>query len=522
MDFTDVGACPREWKPLSVANAARYSGSTKIHRILIIKNSTLLFLIQSRRLFVVTGSNSASAGDSAPLDDEIYRELVHHSTDELYIIDPSSGEIKDVNRTACEQLGYDREALTGMRIHDIDASGVTEEWTDSSWIEDQDLDEPIELRHRRRDGSTYPVSVSASLTTISPGRTCLFAIARDITERQAQQRAIEQMRDRFQTIFERSNDAILIVDPEEDSILEANKRSVDLLGYSKDELREIGPSEIHPHELQALNEFFNDIIENEEGYTDSLTCRRKSGERIPAEISASKITLDGQAYILAIIRDMRELRERERELERQNKRLEEFNRVVSHDLRNPLNIALGSIDEISEETESESVERARSALERMEALITDLLEYAKRGQESIDITDVDLAQIVQGCWDNVDTADATIVTNTDAIIRADRAQLQQLFENLIRNAIEHGGEDVTVTVGDLENGFFVEDDGPGIPPEHREDIFESGFSTASSGTGFGLSIASEIAEAHDWSISLGDSPTGGARFEIAGVERVSG
>jgi PAS domain S-box-containing protein len=469
----------------------------------------------------VTGSDTVSAADSAPLDDEVYRELVHHSTDELYIIDPSTGAIEDANRTACENLGYDRDTLTDLRIHDIDASGVTEEWNDDSWIEEQDLEGPIEFKHRRRDGTTYPVAVSASLTTISPDRTCLFASARDVTERKARQRALEQMRDRFQTIFEQSNDAIVIVDPRDDSILEANDRSVDLLGYSKDELLQMGPSDIHPNELEELNEFFDAVIENADGFTDSLHCKRKSGERVPAEISASKIQLEGQEYILAIIRDMRELRERELELERQNERLEEFNRVVSHDLRNPLNVALGSMEEIDEESDAEAVDRARSALERMNDLIEDLLEYAKRGRESIETADVELRSVAEGCWENVDTHEATIVTETGATIRADGAQVQQLFENLIRNAVEHGGPDVTVTIGDLEDGFFVEDDGPGIPPEYRDEIFESGFSTDPAGTGFGLSIAAEIAEAHDWSITLGEAANGGARFEITGVGRVA-
>jgi signal transduction histidine kinase len=78
---------------------------------------------------------------------------------------------------------------------------------------------------------------------------------------------------------------------------------------------------------------------------------------------------------------------------------------------------------------------------------------------------------------------------------------------------------VTVTVGDLDGGFYVADDGPGIPPDERDDIFDAGYSTSVEGTGFGLNIVQRIADAHDWSVDVTESQSGGARFEITGVDR---
>jgi signal transduction histidine kinase len=92
------------------------------------------------------------------------------------------------------------------------------------------------------------------------------------------------------------------------------------------------------------------------------------------------------------------------------------------------------------------------------------------------------------------------------------------LENLFRNAIEHGGEDVTIRVGGLSDGFYVEDDGPGVPEDARDEVFEVGYSTSPDGTGFGLNIVKEIAEAHNWEITLTEGTTGGARFEITNVE----
>ncbi|WP_239640455.1 sensor histidine kinase [Halogeometricum pallidum] len=90
------------------------------------------------------------------------------------------------------------------------------------------------------------------------------------------------------------------------------------------------------------------------------------------------------------------------------------------------------------------------------------------------------------------------------------------MENLFDNAVRHGGERVTVTVDRLSDGFSVEDDGPGIPAEERDDVFEYGYSTADDGTGFGLNIVAEIADAHDWDVAVSEGD-GGARFEVTGV-----
>lgn len=95
-----------------------------------------------------------------------------------------------------------------------------------------------------------------------------------------------------------------------------------------------------------------------------------------------------------------------------------------------------------------------------------------------------------------------------------------LRENLVRNAVEHGSDDVTVTVGDLENGFCGADDDPGIPADERESVFDAGYSTADDGTGFGLSTLKQVADAHGWNSTLTESEGGGARLEIAETERV--
>jgi signal transduction histidine kinase len=216
----------------------------------------------------------------------------------------------------------------------------------------------------------------------------------------------------------------------------------------------------------------------------------------------------------------RRLAERTAELERQNDRLEEFAGVVSHDLRNPLEVARGRTELAREECDSDHLAAVERAHDRMTALIDDLLTLAREGDPVTDAEPVDLGRVVGSCWRTVDTVDATLRNEAEGMILADEGRLRQLLENLIRNAIEHGGEGVSVTVGTLPDGFYVADDGPGIDPDRREEVFDAGHSTSQSGTGFGLRIVEQVADAHGWSVRAVESEAGGARFEVTGIESV--
>ncbi len=203
-------------------------------------------------------------------------------------------------------------------------------------------------------------------------------------------------------------------------------------------------------------------------------------------------------------------------LERQNEKLERFASIASHDLRNPLNVLAGWLELAEETGDPEQFEKCRQAIERMTRLIDDLLRLARAGAVIDETQQVDLETLVERSWQNVETGDARLRVETDRRIEADGERLQQLLENLVRNTVEHADGPATITVGDLDDGFYVADDGPGIPAEKHEAVFESGYTTAS-GTGFGLAIVREIADAHGWTVDLAESEKGGARFEFTGV-----
>ncbi|TYT61757.1 ATP-binding protein [Natrialba swarupiae] len=206
-----------------------------------------------------------------------------------------------------------------------------------------------------------------------------------------------------------------------------------------------------------------------------------------------------------------------RELEAQNDRLEEFASVVSHDLRNPLNVARGYLEELQERVDDPSLDEIKIAHDRMETLVDELLSLSRAGRTIDQREPVPLTEVAVRSWQLVDTESATLELPEDRLtIAADRSRLCQLLENLFRNAVEHGGDSPAVSVGPLESrdGFYVADDGPGIPPGDREAIFERGYTTRTDGSGLGLLIVARIAEAHDWSIIVTESESGGARFEF--------
>jgi len=243
----------------------------------------------------------------------------------------------------------------------------------------------------------------------------------------------------------------------------------------------------------------------------------------------TRLTVQGAfAGVVAVAREISDQRERERELERQNERLDEFVSVVSHDLRNPLTVANGHLELVREECDSDHVDAVARAHDRMEALVDDLLALAREGEDAVEIEPLGLGDLSEDCWRNVAANGAELVVDTDATVYADRSRLARLLENLFGNAAEHGTDDgdgdaaearVTVTVGDTDDGFYVADDGVGIPPEEREQVFESGYSTSLDGTGFGLRIVAQIADSHGWTVDVTESEAGGARFEFGEVRR---
>jgi signal transduction histidine kinase len=221
--------------------------------------------------------------------------------------------------------------------------------------------------------------------------------------------------------------------------------------------------------------------------------------------------------IMGVATEITTQKEYERQLERQNDRLDNFASMVSHDLRNPLNVVQGRLELALADEDTTHLDPALRAATRMGELIDDMLWLAKQGQDLDSVEPVDIDTLATEAWALVDTVDARLTVETDATIEADRSRLAQVFENLFRNAVEHGGEDVSVTVGRTGSGLYVADDGPGLSEAELATATEIGYSGRPDGTGLGLAIVDDVAAAHGWTLELDDSEAGGLRVEFDGV-----
>lgn len=195
---------------------------------------------------------------------------------------------------------------------------------------------------------------------------------------------------------------------------------------------------------------------------------------------------------------------------------DEMASAISHDLRNPLNVAKLNIEQAKREDEDELLEATEAALDRIEEIIDESMTLKKLSEPVEETKPIDLGQITENCWRTIDTADASLAIDKSAVFEGEENRVKRLLENLIRNAIDHSQNDVTITVGSMneKEGFYLQDTGPGIDSSIEDDIFNQGFSTDSCGTGLGLSIVTAIAEAHGWTIQLDSDYDAGARFEI--------
>jgi len=496
-------------------------------------------------------------------------EALFEQSPDMINVHDGEGRLLDPNPRLVEETGYDESELTGMKIWELDRAIDPDEAVALWEGMDPGDRERLEGVYRRRDGSTFPVEVHIRRLDLDRDDDRFMAISRDITERTERERERERTIAFLERLYDVATDAEL--DPEEKitRLLEVGPEELDLpYGYLTrievdDDLSGGGTQTIVEasgnHELlrpgasYPLSQSYCRETIGTDGLLEIRDAIAVGMESDPAyetfELGCyigTTVTVDDELYGTVFfasaapreapfsdaertfVRLMSELvsyeLERDRatsELKRQNERLEEFASVVSHDLRNPLNAADGRLELVRADCDSDHLDAIERSHDRMRTLIDDLLALAREDDASLDAS-VDLGALVESSWQTVETGEATLVVDVDRPVRADESRLRQLLENLLRNAVEHGGEDVTVVMGELETGFYVEDDGAGIPENDREEVFQPDYSTSERGTGVGLSIVTRVAEAHNWAVDAVEGSDGGARFEITDVEFATG
>jgi PAS domain S-box-containing protein len=469
---------------------------------------------------------------AAPTDDRLFRAVFEGTLDALLLAD-DDGIYVDANEAAGELFGCPSEELVGRSIAEFLPPEADFEAMWSSFLEDGEARGNLQLH--RPDGDVRTVEFAAT-ADIRPG-VHLSAI-RDVSEREADRHELRRRTELLTSVFETAPVGIVVVDAD-GRIVDANERAEVTLGLSREELadrtyddgrwqavREDG-TPIPGEELPVAR-----VLDTGEAVFDAEHGLVRDGETVWLSVNAAPIYEDGSIdRVVTVVSDITDRREYRRMLEAQNERLEEYSATVSHDLRGPLSVASGWLDVAIEEESVEPLEKVQSALDRMGDLITDLRQLGRYGQTVEELETLELRTLVESAWSNVETADATLEIESElGSIDGEEGRILQLFENLFRNAVEHGStspasqtrQDAVehgstsahVTVGPLEDGFYVADDGPGIPEADREDVFEFGYSTTEHGTGIGLAVVEAVADAHGWRLDLLDADPHGARFEF--------
>jgi PAS domain S-box-containing protein len=444
----------------------------------------------------------------------------------IYVVD-ETGVFSYVNDRFLEVTGYDREEIVGSGTDIIkdEAAVATAEENLGSILSDEGPDTAqFDVEIVAKDGERIPCRDHMG---VLPYEGEEFRGSVGILRTVCDERRREAELGRKTKAIDEAPIGIVITDPsrEDNPMTYVNDRFLEVTGYDREEAvgrncRFLQGPETRSEPVAELRR----AIDEGESTTVELRNYRKDGELFWNRVTISPIRNESGEieHWIGFQKDVTEYKQRERERERQNERLERFAEIVSHDLRSPMSVAEGRIELANAERSSEHLEDALEALDRMGTIVEDTLTLARQGDTVGELEAVPLEATAEASWRTSDTAEARLETDADGVeIYADEDRLRTLLQNLFVNAARHAGPEANVRLGATDGGFYVADDGPGIPAEEREAVFDPGHTTAESGTGFGLTIVEEIVEAHGWEIDVAESEAGGARFEIEGVRRAA-
>ncbi|MDZ7687131.1 MAG: PAS domain S-box protein [Halobacteriales archaeon] len=445
-------------------------------------------------------------------DEEMFRNIVEISPNIIFRTD-RQGFFTYVSPAVEDILGYSADELVDtsfeVYLHDGDVLKATDAF---GTVLDGEKVRGLEVRFRRKDGSYAQIEVNAVPVVEDDEIVEVQGITRDITGKKERERELEIYERMLNTV----PDIVYALD-EDGDLVAGNDLAAEMTGH--DEVESISQV-LDDEDMQRGRELVQELLESEDSDRGMLEMDliTADGERIPCENHIALLYEDGEFEgTVGVLRNIADRKVRESELERQNERLEEFASMVSHDLRSPLTVAKGRIELAQETGDGEHLKEVEAALDRMSSLIEQVLALARKGQTVGETEETEIEMLVEDAWESVETGDASLETDDLGTVEADEVRLREVFENLFRNSVEHACSDVTVRVGNLDDGFYVEDDGKGISEDKREQVFDYGYTTGDDGTGFGLSIVRNIVEAHGWEIELKESEEGGVRFEVTGV-----
>ena len=348
----------------------------------------------------------------------------------------------------------------------------------------------------------------------------------------------------LEQLTESTNDALWMFASDWSELVFVNSAYEDIFGHSTADLRQDPTAFLevtHPDDRNTVVDAM-ERLSGGESIDLEFRVDPENGYRTWVWVQGQPITDDSGEirYFAGYTRDITTLKEyqtqleRHRaELERSNESLREFAYIASHDLQEPLRMVSSYVDLLDQEygdhldeEAAEYMEFAVDGARRMKRMIDSLLAYSRVHTEAGDFTEIDVNEVLEDTCKDLellfDEYDADVAVDELPSIEADRDQIGQVFQNLLKNAVQHASDDgvpeIHVTVSERADAyvFAVSDNGPGIPEDHRTEIFkifEQGTtSSTADNTGIGLAITKRIIHRHGGDIWVESEPDEGAAF----------
>jgi PAS domain S-box-containing protein len=360
---------------------------------------------------------------------------------------------------------------------------------------------------------------------------------RDITLKKRYEQSIKEQKEKYSRIIANMNLGIIEVD-NNDTILMVNRSFCEMSGYSAKELVGRKGADIFLT-TQEKKHFHKENLKRKEGHSSSyeLEIKNKNGDtRYWLVSGAPNKNINGEIIgSIGIHLDITELKSLEiqkekllKKLEKSNDELHEYAHIVSHDLKSPLRSIDALVTWIAEdnhdkldELSKKNIDLVKSTLEKMENLISEILEYSSISSHDFNFVPVDTHELVIDLIKMLQLPHHINfkILNQLPVVRADKVKLQQLFQNLITNAVKYNDKKNGIIVLDCveQAGYYkfcIEDNGIGIEPKHQKDIFKifHAVNKSKDSTGIGLSIVKKIVELHEGEIYLESEPGKGTKF----------
>lgn len=441
--------------------------------------------------------------------------------------------------SAAENLyGYAKDEVIGNHISLMVSK---DEWEvanrHSCFVRKNRKPRTFDVHTMTKEKIKVPVSVTLSPVKLDGKVIAVAEIHKDLTDRIRAEQVLQESEGRFRRIFEASNDAIIVIDPWRDEIVDVNPNTCRMLEYAPEELIGSRLSSIHPTDMPQLLRFARMVYEKGAGWLDRITCRTKSGKEIPAETSASLIEISGRTLMILLVRDITERLEMEEKLRHREKieALGQMSAGVAHDFNNVLSIILGRTQLIQETAEAPEMLRMLKIIEKAAMsgaqTVRRLRDFARKRErrpgDRVDLNDVvrDVVEMTRPRWKNeCERAGQKIEMEVAAgaerpVVLAEAGEVQEALINLINNSIDAmpGGGHLSISTGAVPEGFSisVQDSGKGMTPEMCEKVFEPFFTTKGDhGTGLGLSMVYRILEQHGGSVELESVPGEGTTVRL--------